>query len=360
MAVLEDRLRALFPPPAYLARPAAGIDVSTSGVKIALIAPTTHGLELGGSADLRLPAGAVEGGEIVERARLVEVLAKAASELGFARANVSLPESKSYLFETRAEGADKAAWRAAVEPRLDEFIPLAPAEAAFDVVAVGTEGAETLLAGVGYARRVVEGMLAALEEAGIETAALEAENFALARALLPWGDASTVLVIDVGKTTTKLAIVGRGIPRFATTIAIGGHALTLAVQKHFGVTEEEAKRVKSERGIVPGEGNEDYLAAMLSTCSAIRDEIARRLSYWQSHAALSPGHERVTSALLVGGNASVRGLAEYLESALRLPVATGNVFANFAPPERWLPPFDYDASLAFGTAIGLALREYEP
>jgi Tfp pilus assembly PilM family ATPase len=68
----------------------------------------------------------------------------------------------------------------------------------------------------------------------------------------------------------------------------------------------------------------------------------------------------VTSALLVGGNASVRGLAEYLESALRLPVATGNVFANFAPPERWLPPFDYDASLAFGTAIGLALREYEP
>lgn len=360
MAVLENRLRAFFPPPRYLARPAAGIDVSTSGVKIALIAPAAHGLELARYADLRLPVGAVEGGEIIERGPLVELLAKAARELRFSRANVSLPESKGYLFEASVAGASKAEWRAAIEPRLDEFIPLAPAEAAFDLAAVGKSGAETLVAGVGYARRVVEGMLAALDEAGIDTNALEGENFALPRALLPWGDASTVLVVDIGKTTTKLAIVGRGVPRFATTIAIGGHSLTLAVQKHFGVTEEEAKRVKAERGIVPGPGNEDYLAAMLSTCSAIRDEIARRLSYWQSHAAASPGHERVTSALLVGGNASVRGLAEYLEGALRIPVSTGNVFTNFADSEHWLPPFDYDASLAFGTAIGLALRDYEP
>jgi type IV pilus assembly protein PilM len=360
MAVLENRLRALFPPPAYLARPAAGVDVSTSGVKIALVAPAAHGLELTRYAELRLPPGAVEGGEVIERGPLVELLRRAAKELSFVRANVSLPESKAYLFETSAEGPDKAAWRAAIEPRLDEFIPLSPAEAAFDLAAVGQEGAATLVTGVGYARRVVEGMLAAMDESGIETAVLESENFALARALLPWGDVSTVLIIDIGKTTTKLAIVGRAIPRFATTIGIGGHSLTLAVQKHFGVTEEEAKRVKAEKGIVPGAGNEEYLAAMLSTCSAIRDEIARRLSYWQSHAATSPGHERVGRALLVGGNASVRGFAEYLEGALRVPVVTGNVFANFAGSEHWLPPLDYDASLAYGTAIGLALREYEP
>ncbi len=184
--------------------------------------------------------------------------------------------------------------------------------------------------------------------------------FAAARALLPHGDTSTTMIIDVGRTTTKLAIVANRIPRFATTIGIGGHALTLAVQKHFGVTEEEAHRVKAERGIVSAAGNEDYIAAMLSTVSAIKDEIAGRLEYWQGKAALSGVHEKVSRALLVGGNASLRGFPEYLEGVLHIPVASGDVFTNFASRDAWLPLLPYGESLAFATAIGLALRPSVP
>jgi type IV pilus assembly protein PilM len=179
----------------------------------------------------------------------------------------------------------------------------------------------------------------------------------MARSLLPYGDESTVLLIDVGKTTTKLAIVARGIPRFATTIGIGGHAFTIAVQKHFGVSEDEARKVKAERGIVPAPGNEDYLAAMLSTVSAIKDEISRRLDYWQGRAALS-SHEPVSRALVAGGNASLRGLPEYLSGALGIPVMAGDVFSNFASRDAWIPKLEYTASLAYATAIGLALRDY--
>ena len=64
--------------------------------------------------------------------------------------------------------------------------------------------------------------------------------------------------------------------------------------------------------------------------------------------------------VLVGGNASVRGFPEYLEGALRIPVTTGDVFANLASRDYWLPPLDYLPSLAYGTAIGLALRPYAP
>jgi Tfp pilus assembly PilM family ATPase len=60
---------------------------------------------------------------------------------------------------------------------------------------------------------------------------------------------------------------------------------------------------------------------------------------------------------LVGGNASVRGLPEYLEGALRIPVVAGNVFSNFASRDTWIPSLDYTASLAYATAIGLALRD---
>jgi Tfp pilus assembly PilM family ATPase len=129
------------------------------------------------------------------------------------------------------------------------------------------------------------------------------------------------------------------------------------VQKHFGVTEAEARKVKAERGIVPAPGNEDYLAAMLSTVSAIRDEISHRLEYWQEKAVPRGAHEPVSHAILVGGNASVRGLPEYLEGSLRIPVTAGDVFTNLASRDTWIPTLDYTESLAYATAIGLALRD---
>lgn len=355
----SERMRAFLAPPEYLALPLSGIDLSTSGVKAVRLAEGPEGLTLASYTQARMPPGAFTDGEIVDRPAVVTALVTAAEAIGISVSNVSLPESKSYLFEMAVPGSERAEWRTGIEQHLDELIPLPPSETVFDFVETGrNKEGDTLVAGIGFARRIVDDTLAAFDEAGIGVRALEGETFAFARALLPPGDESTILVIDVGKTTTKMAIVARGIPRFTTTINIGGHALTLAVQKYFGVTEAEARKVKYERGIVPMPGNEEYLAAMLSTVSAIRDEISRRLGYWQERATAGGAHEPVTRALLVGGNASTRGFPEYLEGALQIPVSSGDVFTNFASRDIWIPSLDQNESLAYGTAIGLALRDH--
>lgn len=354
----RERLRAAFAPPRYLTLPLSGIDLSTSGVKAVRLVEGVHGLTLASSAEVKLSNGVFADGEIVDHEAVANALSIAAKDADLSTTNAALPESKSFLFETVVVGATKEEWRVAVEQQLDELIPLPPTETDFDIVEVGKGSDGVHVAGIGFARRVVDDTLAAFDQANITIGALEGETFAMARALLPQGDTSTVLIIDVGKTTTKLAIVAGRIPLFATTIGIGGHALTLAVQKYFGVTETEARRVKAERGIVPAPGNEEYLAAMLSTVSAIRDEISRRLEYWQQKAAMKSAHEPVSRAILVGGNASVRGLPEYLEGALQIPVATGDVFTNLASRDTWVPKLDYTESLAYATAIGLALRDH--
>lgn len=353
-------MRAALAPPCYLALPFAGIDISTSGVKAVRLAEDSRGFVLAGYAETFLPLGVFTDGEAVDRAAAVGALAETARKAGIASASAALSESKSYLFETAVEGADQASRRVALEQRLDELVPLPPADVVFDFVGVGQDRQGVArVAGVGFARRIVDDTLSLFDEAGVAVRSLEGETFAMARALFPRGDASTALIIDVGRTTTKLAIVTGRIPRFATTIGIGGHAFTLAVQKHFGVTEMEARRVKAEHGIVPAPGNEDYLAAMLSTVSAIRDEISRRLDYWQERSAVEGTHPPVSRVVLAGGNASIRGLPEYLEGALRIPVSAGDVFTNLASRDRWIPEIDYTASLAYATAIGLALRDVE-
>jgi type IV pilus assembly protein PilM len=357
---LAEFARLQFAPPRYLSLPTAGIDLSANAIKVVTISEHPHGLELSSYKDIRLPPGVITGGDIIDKASVIKLLSEEVSSRGVSRANLALPESRGYLFEATVDGATPAEWRTSLEQHIDEFVPLPPAEVVFDSAPLARDGERMHLVGVGYARRIVEESLAIFESAGISARSFESETFALPRALLPHGDTETVLIIDIGKTSTKLLVVSKRLPRLATTLDIGGHALTLAVQKYFGVTEEEAKKVKAERGLVPGPDNDEYIASMLSTVSAIREEIVRRIDYWDSRKTAIAAYEPITRAILVGGNATVRGLPEYLETALKIPVELGDVFKNFAPRAHWLPPIDYMESLAFGTAIGLALREYVP
>lgn len=356
MNALSRFFRVELAPPGYLTLPTAGIDISTSGIKLARIRERLHGLELAAYDELPLPAESVVGGEIRNPTAVAEGIRELMHKHGVRFANVALPESRGYLFEAVSPAEDAEGQRVAVEQHLDEYVPLPSGDVEFAVAPVRKGEQGTQLVGVGYARRVIEETLSVFDQAKVRVRSLESETFALPRALLPSGNEETVLIIDIGKTTTKLLVATNRLPRFVTTLDIGGHALTLAVQKHFGVSEEEAKRVKAEKGIAPGSGNEEYLAAMLSTVSVIRDEIAKRLEYWQARA--TNNKEQVTRAVLVGGNATVLGLPEYLEASLKVPVALGDVFANFASRDAWLPPMEYTSSLAYGTAIGLALREY--
>lgn len=349
-----------FAPPSYLALPTAGVDVSASSIKLVMVEERSHGLVLTEYGEERLPEGAFTSADINDVASVAKALGTLARAKGAAIANIALPESRTYLFETDAPGADRKAWSVSLEQHLDEFVPLPPSEVAYDFIPAGKRGDQTHLVAVGYARRVIGESLDAFDQAAIGIRSIESELFSIPRAILKPGDPETVLVIDIGKTTTKLIVVADRLPRYATTLDIGGHALTLAVQKHFGVTEEEAKRVKADRGLVASDGNDEYLAAMLSTVSAIREEIVRRLDYWQTRAVAAGTHEPVSRALIVGGNATVKGLPEYLAAGLRVPVDLGDVFTNFASRDHWLPPVDYTESLAYATAIGLALRQYVP
>lgn len=352
--------RVNFAPPKYLVLPTAGIDVSVSGVKGVVLAERSHGLELVAFAEEKLPTGAFTAAEITDPAAIVTAITALSKRLGVRTANIALPESRTYLFEADVEGNTPNAWATSVESRIDEFVPLPPSEVAFDLVTAGKKDAQTHIVGVGYARRVIAQSLAVFDDAGITVRSVESELFSMPRAVLADGDRSTVLIIDIGKTTTKLIVVSNRLPRYATTLDIGGHALTLAVVKYFGVSEEEARRVKVERGLVAGGAKDEYRDAMLSTVAAIREEITRRLEYWQTRAAPGTDHEPVTRAIIVGGNASVKGLPEYLAAGLKIPVELGDVFTNLASRDRWLPPVEYTQSLAYATAIGLALRQYVP
>ncbi len=357
-SVFLERVRSQFTPPRYLTFPFSGIELSASGVKAVRLEETPHGFVLAKFVEERFPSGTFVEGEAVDGDLIIEKIITAAKATGISSANIALPESKSFIFETTTQGVSDDELRIGVEQHLDELIPLPPAETAFDILKIGNDDRGNVrVAGIGVAERVVDDTLLLFDSARIGVQAIEEETFAMARALLPNGDQSVSLIIDIGKTTTKIVIVDKRIPRFSKTINVGGHSFTLAIQKYFGVTEEEARKVKAEHGIVSTEGNEEYLSAMLSTASAIRDEISNCIEYWQGKTRNDQSCEPIARAILSGGNASVKGLPEYFSGTLKMPVVSGNVFTNFASSDTWIPQLTYEESLSYTTAIGLALYD---
>ena len=353
--------RALFPPPRFLQMPAAGIDMSTSGVKFVVLNQGLSGLVIDAFGSYRFGKGIIVDGDLVERNTIQNILTGLRKDHGVHFANVSLPEQKSYLFQNQVPYTkNNEATQTSVARTIAEEVPLPPQDACFDATRLARDRNVQHMAGVAYARRVITEYHDAVSASGITVLSMESEVHALPRALFASGDHPTAMIIDFGKTTTKISVVQDGKhPLFATTLDVGGHALTAAIQKFFGVTEEEAKVVKREKGIIPEGDNAECLSSILVTVSGLRDEVVKRFEYWQDRARTESLIKPIELVLLTGGNGSLRGFPEYLMASLGVPVRTGNPFVNLAPFHDVVPPIEYEQSLSYSVAIGLALRSYE-
>lgn len=352
-------LHALFPAPNYLSLNTAGIDISTSGIKFVILERKIEGLVISSFGSLPLPEGVIESGDIVNTDVFHTTLKQLVATYHLQSANIALPEQRSYIFEVGLPYAPDMNIHDALGQVIAQEVPLPPQETRFGALPLAREGAVQHVAGVAYARRVIAEYRDNVIGAGVLLRGMESEMHALPRALLSAGDTTTCMIVDFGKTTTKIMIVQDGkYPLFATTLDIGGGALTAAVQKYFGVTEDEALIIKREKGIIPEEVGDEYLAAMLSTVSAMRDEITNRFEYWQKRAAEETILKPIERVLLTGGSANIRGLPEYFSASLGVPVAMGNPFVNLAPFAKRVPPIEYEQSLSYSTAIGLTLRDH--
>ena len=145
---------------------------------------------------------------------------------------------------------------------------------------------------------------------------------------------------------------------FAAPVNIGGAQITEAVMKHLKIPAEEVNHFKNESGMLPQEKeNKELSTALRQMVTALKDEVAKHLRYWEDRVDPEGNPApRIEKLLLCGGSSNLAGLDEYLSGTLRLPVELGNVFANAFSFDDVIPDIDRRASLGYAATIGLALR----
>ena len=353
----------ILPPPDYLRMPVLCLDLSDKSLKYVELQRKKGVISVHRFGIYALEDGIIEKGEIKQKDKLINFLKPIKEKLKTELILASLPEEKVFLSRIKFPLMDKNRIKEALSLQLDEYVPLPGAEAIFDFDVINDfignkEQTHFHLNLAAFPRKFVESYRDVFVGAGFIPVAFEMEAQAFARAVVPKEEMNNVMVIDFGRSRTTFAIMSSGKVQFATTINLAGEEIEKAFILHLKIDRSKVEAAKRDIGLIKRKGNEGLFESIKPIVSVIKDEAARQAAYWVSHNEEDKKNDKISKIILCGGESTLVGLPEFLSYELKMKVEFGNPWVNVASFEDYIPEIEMKDSLAYSTAIGLALRQW--
>ncbi len=358
--MFKDSFSKFFPTPKFLTVPSFGLDISDESIKFIRLSKKGKGIEVSRFGEKKIPTGIIESGKIKNSKRLEEILMSLGKEEEIKSVRVSLPEEQVYLFNLKLEKAGLENVREGIELSLEEYIPIPAEDAIFDYELLKEDEQSLKLQVAAIPKNVIEEYLSVFKNSMMSAESFELEAQAISRAVVKKGDLETYMIVDFGKKRTGIFIVSNGIVIFTSTLDMGGAMLTSMIEKNFKISFEEAEKKKKECGLKRNATNTEVFSILLNGVSVLRDEISKHFIYWHTHKD-EEGNDRppIKKVILCGGDSNLIGLAEYLSVSLKVSVEMANVWVNITETKKYIPEISFGQSLAFASALGLALGDFE-
>ncbi len=204
----------------------------------------------------------------------------------------------------------------------------------------------------GASKSLIKKYVDIFAKANLNLLSLETESFALIRSLLG-SDKSTIMLIDMGASTSSVTIVKGGIPVLTRSLELGGQSITKAVSSALNVTMERAEQFKQDLAL-DAETSENSLPKTVEQSFApILNEIKYTFNlYNEGNTA------KIEKIVLTGGTALMGHLTGYLANYFNINVYIGDPFSRVIFPTDLKPVLDR-VGARFAVSVGLAMREIE-
>ena len=348
-----------FPTPKLFSEPSFGLDISDESLKFVELVMTRNGIRVGKSGERAIPPGIIESGKIKDSRRMEEILSILRKQEGVKSVRVSLPEEQVYLFQLRLDKKGLNNVKEGIELALEEHVPIPAQDAIFDydIVSEDAQSLEVQVATI--PKNIIDNYLLIFQHSQIKVQSFELEAQAISRAVIKAGDMETYMIVDFGKKRTGIFTVSRGIVMFTSTLDVGGTMLTNMIQKNFNISFEEADKMKQQYGLERNTDNKEIFSVLLNSVSVLRDEISKHFLYWNTHKdEEGKNNPLIKKIIFCGGDSNLIGLADYVSVSMKSTVEMANVWINIVNTENNIPEMSLRQSLAFSTAIGLALGDF--
>lgn len=187
---------------------------------------------------------------------------------------------------------------------------------------------------------------------GIESSFFEIETFSAMRSVFG-GEMNATVMLDIGASLSKMAIIDYGIVRLSHTIPKGSQDITLAISRSLGVEFNKAEEIKRKVGLVEHYDGRNISLTVNGIVEYIFSEVGKVINAYQTKSRRS-----VNKIILIGGGALLRGLTDVAGKSFDIPVVVGKPFDKVEAP-AFLAPVLAEAGPGFAVAIGLALRHLQ-
>ncbi len=353
---IMERFSNFFPPPEFINLKATGVDISDNSVKVLGFKNTQKGSIPVFFEENKISDGIVSQGGIEDQESLIKILNGLRIKYNMEFVRVSLPEEKAYLFQTTVPNPnDKKQILNSVEFQLEEHVPIPTEESVFDFDIIKKKHDVIDVSVTVFPITVIANYQKVFKSAGLIPASFVIEGQAIANAVIASGDTQTYMIVDFGRARSGISIVKNGIVSYTSTVEVGGNKLTEAIMKHFKVDDVEAQKIKNKKEFINNKENKELYSSLTTTISALKDEINRHFTFWNSKDANQKKEDKISKIILCGGNASLSGLSEFLSVNIKVPVERARVWQNAFSYNDYIPGLSYEESLSYATVIGLAL-----
>ncbi len=338
-----------------------GLDIGTSALRaVELVVEDGHPPVLEAFAQVGLPPGTVVDGEIRDRTQVASSIRRLWREGGFRSSRVRLGVAglRAITREIELPPVPPDEVAAAVTLQAEDIVPF-PVERASIASAVisrteDEEGLPLIRVLVAAAHRdLIDGIVAAVEGAGLEPEAIDLDTAALSRAFtLPGSATEPEAVVSVGAGLTMVVVHHGGTLQFVRTIDMGGDAVTRAVAAVLDIPIADAEILKCELGF-PGGHDWAVVNAVTSVVEQLADEVRSSLRYFGS----MPGRTAPVRVLLTGGGARTAGLLDELRARMDVPVMEASPLSFVDVSRIDVTPGEADSiNRTVAVPLGLALN----
>ncbi len=336
-----------------------GLDIGSGYLKVVQLKEKKSGYDLESFDMLPLPPELIVEGSIIDSLRLVEsikeLLKKARVKAKQACIGISGHASVIIRRITLPEMSEEELSES-IKFEAEQYVPFDVEDVAIDFQILGPteEPGQMDVMLVAVKKDIINEYTAVVSEAGLTPVVVDVNAFALSNMYEINYDMDpdrSVALVNIGASTINLNVLKGGVSVFTRDSSLGSAIHTEALQKEFGVSFEDAERLKRGEAL-ENVSEEAAQKAMVAGSEEIANEILRSIDYFRSASYQEDIHEMVIS----GGGALIKDFPRVLADTTGLEVKIAEPFRSIHVPGRFDVGYIEDIGCMAAVAVGLALR----
>jgi len=334
------------------------LDIGSTFIKLVQVKGSSKNYQLAKFGMAALPPEVIVEGAVMDAGRVVDTIKEllAAQKITTKEAVISVSGSSVIIKRVSVADMSDEELAESIKWEAEQYIPFSIDDVNVDFQKLGpgvNEGqADVLL--VAVKKDKINDYVNLVKEAGLEPVVMDVDAFALANMyeLNYEVEGGITALLNIGASVMNINILKEGMSIFTRDITVGGNRYTEALQRDFGLTYEDAEKVKRGED-VPGADRDQIANAMLSVTDDIVSETQRSFEFFRS----TTGSDKVSRVLVSGGCARIGNFTATLSERLEIPVEVANPFKNIKiDSKRFDPQLIAESAPLCAVAVGLAMR----